>query len=205
MDSPSFGQEMTQRTLFSRLIRMAPVLALLAPGAAGFGLAQSIGDNDAARRVPTIEANLMPLDRGIGQWTKLDIPRFASLRSGQVNVRRGPGTVHDVEWQFRLSGLPVEIIAETEEWRLIRDYEGATGWVQRSLLTSKRYGFVVEDKAPLYRSATDRRWKIARAQRGTLGRIKACTPDMCRVTFKEITGWVEKKALWGIYWDEEWR
>ena len=168
-------------------------------------LAQRADDKagDTTRRVPTIDANLMPLDRGIGQWTKLEIPRFATLRSGKINVRRGPGKVHDVEWQFQLEGLPVEIIAETEEWRLIRDYEGATGWIQRSLLTSRRNGFVVTDQADVYRSSDDRRWKSAKAERGALGRIKNCTPAMCRVIFKETTGWIAKEDLWGVYWDEE--
>ena len=35
---------------------------------------------------------------------------------------------------FTRAGLPVEIIAEFENWRRIRDAEGAEGWVYHSLL-----------------------------------------------------------------------
>ena len=45
----------------------------------------------------------------------LKVPRFASLRSGEVNVRTGPGTRYPVEWQFVKRGLPIEITADDRE------------------------------------------------------------------------------------------
>src|SRR5262245_5050819 len=68
----------------------------------------------------------------------LPIPRFASLRSDEVNVRSGPGTRYPVEWVFKRKSMPVEIVAEYDIWRKIRDWQGASGWVHQSLLTGKR-------------------------------------------------------------------
>src|SRR5262245_26457172 len=66
---------------------------------------------------------------------KLPIPRFVSLKSDRVNVRSGPTKDHEVTWVYTRTGLPVEITAEYENWRRIRDWEGAEGWVYHSLLS----------------------------------------------------------------------
>ena len=68
----------------------------------------------------------------------LPIPRFASLRSDEVNVRTGPGPRYPIEWVFKRKAMPVEIVAEFENWRKIRDWQGASGWVHQSLLSGKR-------------------------------------------------------------------
>ena len=44
----------------------------------------------------------------------------------------------DVRWVYTRAGMPVEITAEFENWRRIRDWEGAEGWVYHSLLSGKR-------------------------------------------------------------------
>jgi hypothetical protein len=41
------------------------------------------------------------------------------------------------------AGLPVEIIAEYETWRRIRDSEGTEGWVLHSLLSGRRTALVM--------------------------------------------------------------
>src|SRR5947209_3139264 len=63
----------------------------------------------------------------------LAVSRFVSLKSDKVNVRAGPTRDHDVAWIYTRAGLPVEITAEYENWRRIRDWEGAEGWVYHSL------------------------------------------------------------------------
>src|SRR3972149_2901787 len=68
----------------------------------------------------------------------LPLPRFVSLKADKVNVRGGPSREHEVTWVFTRLGLPVEITAESENWRRIRDAEGAEGWVFHSLLSGRR-------------------------------------------------------------------
>src|SRR5436305_4699840 len=89
----------------------------------------------------------------------LPIPRFVSLKSDKVNVRAGPTRDHDVAWIYTRAGLPVEITAEYENWRRIRDWEGAEGWVYHSLLSGRRTGLVQanakahEEYIPIFASA----------------------------------------------------
>ena len=78
----------------------------------------------------------------IGSVTALALPRYASLKSDRVNVRKGPGRDYAIAWVFQRVGLPVEIIGEVEGWRQIRDSEGAEGWVFAGLLSGRRSGIV---------------------------------------------------------------
>ena len=71
------------------------------------------------------------------------MPRFVSLKSDRVNVRAGPNKDQDVAWVYTRAGMPVEITAEFENWRRIRDWEGAEGWVYHSLLSGRRTAVVV--------------------------------------------------------------
>ena len=70
--------------------------------------------------------------------TTLPLPRFASMRKGEAYVRVGPGTRFPIDWVFTRKDMPVEILAENDVWRQIRDWEGTVGWVQSSQLAGRR-------------------------------------------------------------------
>src|SRR3989338_854435 len=78
----------------------------------------------------------------------LPLPRFASLRAGEVNVRTGPGVQYPVDWVFQRQGLPVAVIAEYRTWRKIRDWQGTQGWVHPSPLAGKRTVIVIGGTLP---------------------------------------------------------
>ena len=78
-------------------------------------------------------------------------PRYVSLGSDRVNVRTGPGVRYPVAWRFVRRGLPVEIIAEYELWRKIRDRDGAEGWVHKSLLSGRRTVVVQGETRTFYK------------------------------------------------------
>ena len=48
--------------------------------------------------------------------------------------------------------MPVEIVAEYENWRKIRDWQGASGWVHQSLLTGKRTFIIPAKQAALLKT-----------------------------------------------------
>src|SRR5437667_2163145 len=73
-------------------------------------------------------------DVATGSVSGLPIPRFVSLKSDRVNAQAGPNKDQEVRWVYTHAGMPVEITAEFENWRRIRDWEGAEGWVYHSLL-----------------------------------------------------------------------
>ena len=82
----------------------------------------------------------------------LPIPRFATLKSDEVNVRTGPGSRYPIDWVFKRKGMPVEIVAEFENFRKIRDWQGASGWVYQGLLTGKRSFIIPSKVANLYKT-----------------------------------------------------
>ena len=140
----------------------------------------------------------------------LPVPRFVSLKSDKVNVRGGPTKDHDVAWIFTRSGLPVEVTAEFDNWRRIRDWEGSEGWVYHSLLSGRRTAIVTappkskDTLLPLRDKAEkDAAVVVARLQPGVVGQVKKCTGNWCRVIGNGFDGWIEQERLWGVYPDEK--
>ena len=140
---------------------------------------------------------------GSDTTSSLPVPRFVSLKADRVNVRGGPDKDHDVAWIYTRVGLPVEITAEFDNWRRIRDSEGAEGWVYHSLLTGKRTAAVQlktkTDLAPLYQTPDMHGVVTARLQVGVLGSVKHCTGTWCQISGDGFAGWIEQSALWGVY------
>src|ERR1700738_2020313 len=68
----------------------------------------------------------------------LPVPRFVSLHADRVNLRTGPGDRYPIDWVLTRRDMPVEIIAQFEHWRQIRDWEGTKGWVHQRMLAGKR-------------------------------------------------------------------
>ncbi len=116
----------------------------------------------------------------------LPVPRYVSLKSDHVNVRAGPTKDNDVAWVYTRSGLPVEITAEFENWRRVRDSEGAEGWVYHSLLSGRRTAVITmktkDELAPLYDRPDQTSAIAARLQAGVVAQVKSCAAGWCRVT-----------------------
>ena len=142
-----------------------------------------------------------------GAVSGLPIPRFVSLKSDRVNVRSGPNKDQEVRWVYTRAGMPVEITAEFENWRRIRDWEGAEGWVYHSLLSGKRTAVVVptlkDELVPLYENPEAGAAVAARLQSGVLTQIKSCTGKWCQVSGKNFSGWIVQERLWGAYPNEK--
>ena len=146
-------------------------------------------------------------DMVTGSVSRLPVPRYVSLKSVKVNVRSGPTKDHDVAWVYTRAGLPVEITAEFETWRRIRDSEGAEGWVYHSLLSGRRTGVVTpksKSELVLLHARADRDSAVtARLQAGVVASVKRCTGQWCRIAGEGFDGWVEQERLWGVYPNEK--
>ncbi len=142
-----------------------------------------------------------------GTETRLPLPRFVSLKAERVNVRRGPSSDHQISWVFTKKGLPVEIVAEFEQWRRIRDSEGSEGWVFHSMLTGKRTAMVAPWKknrsVPLRQAAEHNAPTVALARPGVIADIDSCNGNWCELTAGGYTGYVEQSMLWGVYPGEQ--
>ena len=79
----------------------------------------------------------------LGKETGVRVPRFVSMNSAKVNVRAGPVTRYPIKWVFQRKSLPVQIVAESDTWRKIRDFEGIEGWVHQRMLSGRRRAIVI--------------------------------------------------------------
>jgi SH3-like domain-containing protein len=152
-------------------------------------------------------------DAASGKVTGLPVPRFVSLKTDRVNLREGPSKDHRTAWVFQRAGLPVEIVAEFETWRRIRDAEGTEGWVLHSLLSGRRTALVTPwakgDPAPasLYERADERAEVLAKLQPNVIVSVKQCTGAWCRImvaqpSARDLDGYIRQDRLWGVYPNE---
>ncbi len=138
-----------------------------------------------------------------GPVTKLPLPRFASLKTDRVNLREGPSKDHATKWVYQRAGLPVEITAEFEIWRRIRDSEGADGWVLHSLLSGRRTALVTPNKKgesqKLYAQPSGGPELAATLQSGVIVNVRKCDGAWCQVDGDDFLGYFEQYMLWGVY------
>lgn len=130
------------------------------------------------------------------------LPRFVSLRSEQVNLRVGPGGNYPIEWVLTHKDMPVEILKEFEHWRMIRDWQGTEGWIHERMVSGKRGVIVRGGIRALYRRPDPASPLVARAEAGVVARLVECQGAWCRIEAGDITGWVQRGEVWGVYPDE---
>ncbi len=138
----------------------------------------------------------------------LPLPRFASVRAKKVNLHVGPGVNFPVSWLLQRQQMPVEIIAEFDTWRQIRDWQGTEGWVHKSLLMGKR-SFWTLHKTQEMKVSPDKSAKIvAYVQATVTGRLLECQAQWCKVEVtatenaikgKTYKGWLPRQSIWGVY------
>jgi SH3-like domain-containing protein len=138
-----------------------------------------------------------------GTETGLPLPRFVSLKAERVNVRRGPSNEHGVAWVFTRKSLPVEIIAEFDHWRRIRDSDGAEGWVYHSLLSGRRTVVAAPwakgETVGLRREASPSAALVANVASGAVGVLVSCDGKWCEAQFGTYDGYVAQDRLFGVY------
>ncbi len=142
-----------------------------------------------------------PSRRGSG----LPIPalRVAPLRRGQCPHRprhalspsTGCSSARACRWR---------IVAEYENWRKIRDWQGASGWVHQSLLAGKRDFIIPTKVVSLHRTPAVSAEVVAKLEPEVMGEIRSCSGDWCRVKVSGngVSGWLERTDFWGVYKSE---
>lgn len=136
----------------------------------------------------------------IGRSTGLPVPRFVSLdrKQREVNVRFGPGQQYPINWVFTRASVPLEIIAEFDNWRKIKDYEGAEGWISARLLSGQRTILIQGTVRDLKRTASSDARVLLRAEPGVIGSLLECQDNWCRVEIEGQRGWLQRGDFWGI-------
>jgi SH3-like domain-containing protein len=152
----------------------------------------------------SLAAGSAQAQQAAGSATGLAIPRYVSLKSDHVNLREGPSKDHATKWIYQRAGLPVEITAEFETWRRIRDSEGVEGWVLHSLLSGKRTVLIQPWKKnapplPLYAQPQEGANVTAKLAPGVVAGVKSCDGGWCRLKGEGYDGFMSQTSLWGVY------
>lgn len=200
--------------------------------AASFALALSVLTFSATSNAAELESAvalgeeitgaLAPAGAKIGA-SGLPLPRFASLKSANINVRVGPGKENAILWNYVKAGLPVEIVLEFDTWRKIRDSEGVEGWVSQAMLSGRRTATVEPQFAkkagditsiieadssqpeltvPLFSKPNDKARRVALLEPGVNVDVVTCDAEWCSVSVGPHGGWIEKSRIWGVYTSE---
>ena len=103
--------------------------------------------------------------------------RFVSLRAAEVNLRAGPGNQYPVAWVYRRPGLPLEVIAEFDVWRRVRDWQGEEGWVHSNMLSTRRTVIITSKLQPLREKPNGASPAVAQAEAGVIGKLLRCPAD----------------------------
>jgi SH3-like domain-containing protein len=133
-----------------------------------------------------------------GATSGLPIPRFVSLGADRVNARTGPGERYPISWVYVRRALPVEVIAEFELYRKIRDQEGTEGWVHKRLLSGRRSVLISGTIQPLYRTPDHNAPIVLQAEPGVQGRLIRAKGDWCEVEIAGRHGFIERRHLYGV-------
>lgn len=129
--------------------------------------------------------------------SKAPVPRWAMLRRSEVYARNGPSKDNPKVWTYRVVSLPVQIISETRDWRLVCDPDGGVAWVSKTMLQAPRTVLTPVQNLEL-RSGPDADSSVRAIVRPrALAQLDKCKKDWCRISVGGQTGWAPRNVLWG--------
>jgi SH3-like domain-containing protein len=140
---------------------------------------------------------------GVAQATdKEPIPRFVALRADTVNLRTGPGSRYPIEYVYHRKGYPLEIVAEFDQWRQVRDWQGTEGWVHQRMVNGAR-NVVIQGAQRILRASGDSgAAPVAKLDPGVIAHLLECNAAWCRIEVQngpsDVKGWLSRNEIWGV-------
>jgi SH3-like domain-containing protein len=146
-----------------------------------------------------------------GSVTDLPLMRFVSLKTSEVNIRSGPSSHYPVKLTYKCINYPLQVIAEFDNWRLLKDIDGSQGWIHSSLISGNRYAVVIRNaisqpltykvpmnEAVILRMPKENAHPVARIEIGAIVKLKKCDLMWCMIKADKYQGWILKNSLWGV-------
>jgi SH3-like domain-containing protein len=129
----------------------------------------------------------------------LPVPRWVSLKFDTVNARSAPGDDSRLLWVYHAKGLPVQVVAETLDWRRICDPERGLAWVHRRTTDGRRMVMRLQaDPLPMRVKASGSARIVAYLAPRALAELDRCDKDgWCRLKAGRAKGWVPATQVWG--------
>ena len=126
-------------------------------------------------------------------------PYWASLASGEAMMRTGPARTYPGIWLYKRRDLPVLVTRRHESWRLIRDPDGAQGWMLSTMLSDRRTAMVRPGDPRRIHSQADPNSPVRYlAEAGVVGRISKCRDGWCRISVGKREGYIRTADVWGV-------
>lgn len=130
--------------------------------------------------------------------TGLEVPRWVTLKSSPVRARQGPGLDYQILWEYHAAGLPVQVIAETKEWRKICDPDGSVAWIHRTVASGRRSVFNRSAEEIAIHSGRSTTSSVrARLSPRSILSLDECEEGWCRVRARKFRGWVAQGSVFG--------
>jgi SH3-like domain-containing protein len=127
----------------------------------------------------------------------LPVPRYVTLKFGEVNARAGPGDDYRLQWVYVARGLPVQVIAETREWRRICDPQGGAAWVHMRTIDGRRTVFGMNPPAEIHARPKAQSRVVAYLRPHAVASLDHCKEGWCRIKVEHVKGWVLAASVWG--------
>ena len=135
-----------------------------------------------------------------GPVTNLQLPRFVSLKSNDVNLRVGPSINYPIELKYTQNNLPVEIIDEFDVWRKIKDSENNIGWLHKRLIKGDRFILTINKNNSTKKIFSRPNGnQIGMVEKNNILKLESCLKHWCLVSHQKIRGWLSKDFVWGVY------
>jgi SH3-like domain-containing protein len=127
------------------------------------------------------------------------LPRYLSLKSGEVFARKGPGKDYATVFVYHARGLPVQVVDETTDWRRICDPDGGLYWVHRSMVEGSRTVMAPAGQpVTLRRLPADGAAAAAYLRPRSLATLGRCQGPWCEVSAGGASGWLKSSEVWGL-------
>jgi SH3-like domain-containing protein len=128
----------------------------------------------------------------------LPVPRWVSLKSGQINARVGPGNDYRILWTYRTKGLPVQVIAETRDWRRVCDPRGGVAWINAGTTSGHRMVLRTKPQPVILRARPEASSEVKAYLAGrSLAGLDRCKAGWCKVRLDGASGWMPAQEAWG--------
>ncbi|MDH3347601.1 MAG: SH3 domain-containing protein [Desulfobulbaceae bacterium] len=127
--------------------------------------------------------------------------KMVSIVKENINMRSGPGTKYQVKWKLG-KGYPLIIVSQKGKWLNVKDFEGDTGWVYRTLTDTTPHLVVKRKKVNVRSGPGEKYGIISEAKYGVVFETlkkKGGFTGWVEVKHEKtgITGWIRRDLLWG--------
>jgi SH3-like domain-containing protein len=126
------------------------------------------------------------------------VPRYVTLKFDPVNARAGPGDEHKLLWTYHAKGLPLQVVAETAEWRRVCDPDGALSWVHKRTVDGRRGAMRLQaTPLALHSQPRDSAAIVAYLAPRAVAELDKCKKGWCRLRSGQVDGWAPDAEVWG--------